>query len=184
MDGPYLAAVVVRYPSGWVVHPLADDPAPALDGIPLKIGGRAGVKPRSVLTIGGDRIRIEPDPDDLTDPAPAGRPPLLQLAVRGPDNLFESRSVEHDLLVGRLPVCEVCYPHETKLSRLAALFAADGGTWYAVVLSRGPIARNRHRVDDLTPLDGDDILQIGPFYFTCAPPPGRRGGRPAAERRG
>jgi hypothetical protein len=160
-SGPFLAALVVRYPGGWAVHGLSDDPGVVFNRTPLVVTRRATPWPGDVLVVGADRFRFAaagpPDP-----PPAAADPPACFAYVRYPDGLEECRAVDHDLLLGRRSVCHVRLP-DKRLSRLSALLAAHAGGWYIHVLARCPVTRNCRRVDTLSPVgDGDELL-VGPL---------------------
>lgn len=164
-DGPYLAALAVRYPTGWALHGLSDDEKVTLNNAPLRPDLHATPHPGDVLAVGDELFRFvvafgaaetAPDEDDA--------PGTCFAFVRGPDGLEECRAVDHDLLVGRLSYCHVQYP-DHRLSRLGALLAASGGEWFACPLSKGPIARNRKAVNGLVRLDDGDELQVGPLMI-------------------
>src|SRR4051812_6204238 len=53
-DGPTLAALVVRYPSGWAVHGLSDDATVTFNGAPLRVTDRAAPRPDDELAVGTD----------------------------------------------------------------------------------------------------------------------------------
>jgi hypothetical protein len=74
----------------------------------------------------------------------------------------ECRTVDHDLLFGRLSFCHVQLT-DTRLSRLSALLAAHDGTWYVHTLSKKPLGRNRRAVPNYAPLEDGDELLIGPL---------------------
>jgi hypothetical protein len=162
--GPYLAALVVRYPAGWVVHGLCDDPAVRFNREPLRVPRQAAVRPADLLDVGEERFRFVPagggpaGPQPPTDPAPS-----CYAYILNPDGMEECRVIDHDLLVGRLSVCHVRLP-DKRLSRLTALLAAHGGGWYVHNLSKKPIvARNRELVSGYAALADGDELMIGPL---------------------
>ena len=160
--GPRLAALVVRYPGGWAVHGLSDEPGVVFNRTPLGPTGRETPWPGDELAVGADRFRFlaaagPPDP-----PPAAADPPACSASVRYPDGLEECRAVDHDLLFGRQPVCHVRLP-DKRLSRLAALLAAHGGGWFLHPLGRRPVVRNNRLVEGPAPIgDGDELL-IGPL---------------------
>src|SRR5262249_25735190 len=158
--GPYLAALLVKYADGWVVHGLSDDPGVTFNRAPLGVGQQVGLKKGDLLVVGEDRFSIvSPHRTDAPRPEAPDAPPACFVFIRNPDGMEECRVVDHDLLFGRLAVCHVQIP-DTRLSRLAALLAAHAGEWYVHVLSKKPIARNRRLVEDLSLLEDGDELQI------------------------
>jgi hypothetical protein len=173
-DGPYLATLVVRYPSGWawVAHGLSNDPSVTLNDMPLGADHRFDLQGGDVLAVGDDRFRVVAATDSFADTESLSEPPGTCFAtVRGPDGLEECRAVDHDLLIGRLAACHVRFP-DKRLPRLGALLAMHHDRWYAVPLSRGPIARNRKAVTGLLPLEDGDELQVGPvmIHIEIRPP--------------
>ncbi|HEX4608302.1 MAG TPA: hypothetical protein VH092_08860 [Urbifossiella sp.] len=162
-DTPYLAAAVVRYPHGWVLHGLSDDPGVTLNRRPLRAAEQVAVAKGSLLAVGKDRFSfVTPHTGPPPDPAPDDPPPVCSAYIRNPDGMEECRAVDHDLLFGRLPYCHVQLG-DTRLSRLAALLASHAGEWYAHTLSEKPIGRNRKRVTDFTRVEDGDELLIGPL---------------------
>jgi hypothetical protein len=161
-DGPTLAALVVRYPTGWAVHGLSDDAGVTFNGSPLHVPGRATPRPDDELAVGIDRFRFLAAGGSADTDLPASDPPACAVYLRYPDGMEECRAVDHDLLIGRRSVCHVRLP-DRQLSRLSALLAAHGGTWYVHRLTRCPVVRNGEPVDDFTPVDHGDELLIGPL---------------------
>src|SRR5215210_3076475 len=153
-SGPLLAALVVRYPSGWAVHALSDNPPLVLNGKPLALGKRAPLGHDDVLEFGEVAYRVEADHRGSAQHRALGDegPTVCHVTVRGPDGLEECRVIDHDILIGRLPVCHVSYP-DKRLSRVNAVLAADAGTWYVHNLAKGPIGQNRQRVEYSSPLE-------------------------------
>jgi hypothetical protein len=183
--GPYLAALVVRYPGGWVVHGLSDDPAVTFNRGPLRVTERAVPQAGDLFVVRDERYRFMAP--RRSPPPPAGPPPSCFAYVRDPDGTEECRAVDHDLLFGRLGVCHVRFA-DTRLSRLGAMLAAHGDGWFVHVLSKKPIAQNRRLVEEFAPLEDGDELQIGPLFVRveiraattdAADPPAR----PAAPER-
>jgi hypothetical protein len=177
-DTPYLAAAAVRYPHGWALHGLSDDPGVTFDRRPLRAAEQVALAKGSLLAVGGERVRfITPHAGPPPAPAPADPPPACSAYIRSPDGMEEYRAVDHDLLFGRLPCCHVQLS-DARLSRLAGLLATHGGGWYAHTLSEKPIGRNRKRVTDFTRVEDGDELQIGPLVVrveirdaAAGPPP-------------
>lgn len=185
--GPLMAGFVVRYPSGWAVHALTDHPPFMHNGRQIPLGRSAQVGQDDVIQFGDVAFRVEADHKDsaqhraLTDEGPT----VCHVTVRGPDGMEECRVIDHDLLIGRLPVCHVSYP-DKRLSRMNALLASDAGTWYVHNLAKGPIGQNRQRVDFSSPLENGDELLIGPLTVWVGiraenpphtpPPAGKAGG--------
>lgn len=159
-DGPYMAALAVRYPTGWAVFGLSDEGV-IFNRRPLRAAQRVTPKKGDLLVVGDDRYtflapRSDPDPADDT-PAPD-----CFAYITNPDGMEECRAVDHDLLFGRLPFCHVQLA-DTRLSRLSSLMAAHGGHWYIHTLSKKPLGRNRKAVTHLARVaDGDELL-IGPL---------------------
>ena len=161
--GSYLAALIVRYPSGWIVHGLSDNPHARYNGEPLGVGLQITPRSGDLIEVGEDqfRFRAPRGPSPISNPdAPA--PPSCFVYVRGQDGQEECRSVDHDVLFGRLNICHVRF-HDTRLSRIGALLASHDGRWYVHTLSKGPIGRNRRAVTGFAPVEDGDELLIGPL---------------------
>ncbi|MBY0460195.1 MAG: FHA domain-containing protein, partial [Gemmataceae bacterium] len=170
--GPYLAALVVKYPSGWTMFALSDD-AVRFNRQPFRAGQRVRLKKGDALTIGDERFTFlapqgqNPEQNASQSSAdvalPDDPPPAdLFVYVTSPDGMEECRAVDHDLLFGRLSFCHVQLA-DTRLSRLSALLAADGKAWYLHCLSKKPLGRNRKPVQTAARVtDGDELL-IGPL---------------------
>jgi hypothetical protein len=163
-DSPYLAALAVCYPAGWVVHGLSDDPNVRFNREPLRVPRQVTPRPGDLLDVGEERFRFVPvgggpaGPQPPTDP-----PPACYAYIINPDGMEECRVIDHDLLIGRLSVCHVRLP-DKRLSRLTALLASYAGAWYVHNLSRSPIvARNRELVSGFAALEDGDELLIGPL---------------------
>jgi hypothetical protein len=161
--GPYLAALLVRYPAGWVVHGLSDDPDVTFNRQTLKVTQQVWPQAFDVLAVGDELFRFVPEGGWVPDEdVSQDSPPSCFVYVRDPDGVEECRAVDHDLLFGRLRVCHVWFP-DSRLSRLAALVAAHSGQWYVHALAKGPVGRNRKAVTGFAPIkDGDELL-IGPL---------------------
>lgn len=161
--GSYLAALIVRYASGWVVHGLSDNANAKYNGEPLRIGRQIHPRHGDLIEIGDEKfVFMSPRGQTATTSVETSPPPSLFLYVRSPDGQEECRSVDHDLLFGRLNVCHVRF-HDTRLSRLAALLAMHEGRWYIHALGKGPIGRNRRAVSGFAPVNDGDELLIGPL---------------------
>ena len=161
--GPYLAALAVRTPAGWSLFALSDDDAVTFNRRPFGVGQRAALKKGDLLVIGDERFTFLAPGD--APPAPDADPPPACFAfVHNPDGMEECRAVDHDLLIGRLPVCHVQLA-DARLSRLSALLATHGGTWYVHTLSKKVIGRNRKAVDYLAALEDGDELMVGPLVI-------------------
>src|SRR5262245_12831706 len=101
--GPYLAALAVRYPSGWAVHGLSDSPGVTFNRKPLQIGQQAAPKKSDLLAIGEERFSFVTPHSTLTnDPPPTETAPHCFAYIRNPDGQEECRAVDHDTLFGRL----------------------------------------------------------------------------------
>lgn len=161
--GPNLAALAVRYPTGWALFGLSDDPAVTFNREPLGPAQRATPKRGDLLVVGADRFTFlapggaaEPPPDDES------RPPDCFAYITNPDGMEECRAVDHDLLFGRLPFCHAQLA-DARLSRVSALLASHAGAWYVHALAKKPLGRNRKPVTTLARVaDGDELL-IGPL---------------------
>ena len=163
--GSYLAALIVRYPTGWTIHGLSDNPASTYNGEPLRVGRQITPRYGDTLAVGEEQFRFRSPRGPSSSTTTTTRtdpPPSCFLYVRGQDGHEECRAVDHDLLFGRLNICHVRF-HDTRLSRLAALLASHDGGWYIHTLSKGPIARNRRAVIGFAPVEDGDELQIGPL---------------------
>ncbi|QJX00411.1 tetratricopeptide repeat protein [Frigoriglobus tundricola] len=160
-DGPYLAALAVSYPSGWALFGLSDDDSVMHNRRPLRAAQRVSPRIGDLLAIGDERFTFVSPQDESEAPEDAPAPACFAY-IQNPDGMEECRAVDHDLLFGRLSHCHVQLA-DTRLSRLAALLAAHGGTWYLHTLSRKPLGRNRKAVHSYTEVkDGDELL-IGPL---------------------
>jgi hypothetical protein len=160
-DAPYLAALVVRYPTGWALFCLCDGGAVALNRKPLRPGQRVAPQKGDLLTIQNEKFTFVA-PSELP-PADSLAPPTTCFAyITDPEGKEECRALDHDLLFGRLELCHVQLA-DSRLSRLAALLAADSGNWYLHNLTKGVLARNRKAVRTLAQLADGDQLQIGPL---------------------
>jgi pSer/pThr/pTyr-binding forkhead associated (FHA) protein len=163
-NGPFLAALIVSYPTGWSVHGLTDEKV-LFNGSPLCVTRQLTPQPDDVLEVCGERFRFVAAPDASPDhfpPQEAETLPSCFAYIRFPDGMEECRVVDHNLLFGRLRACHVRYP-DTKLSRLNALLAAHGNIWYVHSLTKNVIARNRQRVSGYAILEDGDELFIGPL---------------------
>jgi hypothetical protein len=162
-EGSYLAALIVRYPSGWIVHGLSDNPLARYNGEPLGVGRQISPRYGDLIEVGEDQFRFRsprgPSSSVVKDDS---APPSCFVYVRGQDGQEECRAVDHDVLFGRLNVCHVRF-HDTRLSRIGALLASHDGRWHIHALSKGPIGRNRRAVTGFTPVADGDELQIGPL---------------------
>ena len=160
--GPYLAALAVRYPAGWALYGLSDDPGVTFNRLPLHAAQRVTPKRGDLLTVGEERFTFltpRSDPEAPVTDAPA---PACFAYIQNPDGMEECRAVDHDLLFGRLALCHVQLA-DTRLSRLSALLAAHAGSWYVHALSNKPIGRNRKAVNTFARIDDGDELLIGPL---------------------
>jgi len=161
--GTYLAALIVRYSSGWTIHGLADNPAVKFNGQVFRAGMQIAPRYGDRIDIGEEEFRFRsprgPAPSALHDGAHS---PNCYLYVRDQDGQEECRTVDHDVLFGRLSLCHVRFP-DTRLSRVAALLAAHEGRWFIHALSKGPIGRNRRAVTGFAPVEDGDELLIGPL---------------------
>ena len=160
--GPYLAALVVRYPSGWACFGLSDDPAVTFNRQPLLPAQRVAPKRGDLLIIGDERWTFI-SPRSGAEPEPTiDAPPSCFVYIRNPDGMEEVRAVDHDLLFGRLPFCHVQLA-DTRLSRLSAMLAAHDGVWYLHNLSKKALGRNRKAVHAIARVEDGDELLIGPL---------------------
>jgi hypothetical protein len=165
-NSPFLAALAVRYPTGWVVHGLSDDPTVRFNREPLRTPRQVAVRPGDLLDVGEDRYRFVAAGGGLAGPqSPAEPAPPCYAYIRNPDGMEECRVIDHDLLIGRLSVCHVRIP-DKRLSRQTALLATHGGAWYVHNLARNPIvARNRELVTGYAELADGDELMVGPLVI-------------------
>lgn len=161
-DGPHLAALVVRYPAGWVVHGLSDDPGVLLNRTPLGVNARATPWPGDELVVGQERLRFVSAAGKPEPPRVAADPPPCFAYVRYPDGMEECRAVDHDLLFGRRSICHV-HLNDKRLSRLSALLASHAGKWYLHALAQCPVSCNGDTVEGFTPIDDGDELRVGPL---------------------
>jgi hypothetical protein len=163
-DEPYMAALAVRYPRGWALFGLSDDPEVTFNRRPLRAASRVALKRGDLLVVRGDRFTFLAPGDKPAEPDPLAAipaPPCFA-NIKNPDGMEECRAVDHDLLFGRLPICHVQLA-DTRLSRLSALLAADDGSWYVHALSKKPIGRNRKAVHHTARVENGDELLIGPL---------------------
>ena len=182
--GPYLAALAVRYPAGWALFGLSDDPTVTFNREPLGPAQRAVPKRGDLLVIGDDRFTFLAPGGAAELPDEDIRPPDCFAYITNPDGMEECRAVDHDLLFGRLPFCHVQLA-DARLSRLSALLASHGGAWYVHALSKKPLGRNRKPVAALARVaDGDELL-IGPLVvrIEIRPSTAERAALPRAPRR-
>src|SRR4249920_721959 len=71
-DSPYLAALLVRYPDGWKLHGLSDDPSVKYNRRPLRIAEPMIPRKSDVLTVGEDRYGfVTPRTEASADPSPS-----------------------------------------------------------------------------------------------------------------
>jgi hypothetical protein len=160
-EEPYLAALAVRYPTGWALFGLTDDPEVTFNRQPLRAMQRVAPKKGDLLMVHGERYTFVA-PSAPPEPIEQIAPPPCFAYITNPDGLEECRTVDHDLLFGRLAVCHVQLA-DSKLSRLAALLASDDGIWYVHNLSKKPLGRNRKAVPHTARVDNGDELLIGPL---------------------
>ncbi len=162
-SGPFLAALIVSYPTGWALHGLSDAKV-LFNGNPLFVTQQVNPQEGDVLEVAEERFRFVGIPDSPLDPpaVEADALPACFAYIRFPDGMEECRVVDHNLLFGRLRVCHVRYP-DTKLSRLNALIASHGNIWYVHSLTKNVIARNRQMVSGYAILEDGDELFIGPL---------------------
>ena len=73
-DGPFLAALAVRYPAGWVVHGLCDDPAVRFNREPLRVPRQVAPRPGDLLDVGEDRFRFVAASGGPAGPQPPTEP--------------------------------------------------------------------------------------------------------------
>ena len=177
--GPYLAALAVRYPTGWALYGLSDDPGVTFNRLPLDPAQRVLPKRGDLLTVGEERFTFLAPQSGPDAPAADPPPPACFAYITNPDGMEECRSVDHDLLFGRLALCHVQLA-DTRLSRLGALLATHAGAWYVHTLSNKPIGRNRKAVNTFERVEDGDELLIGPLVVrlelravagTSTPPP-------------
>jgi hypothetical protein len=162
-DGPYLAALAVRYPTAWALFGLSDDSTVTFNRQPLRTGQRVIPKRGDLLTIGAERFTfLSPRSQPVPAPSADVTAPACFVYIQNPDGMEECRTVDHDLLFGRLSNCHVQLT-DTRLSRLSALIAAHDGVWYVHTLSKKPLGRNRRGVPNFSPIEDGDELLIGPL---------------------
>jgi hypothetical protein len=163
--GPFLAALIVNYDTGWTIHGLTDEEV-YFKGQPLRVTQQVTPHGGDVLQIGTERFRFVVDADSALDSTPldtgTDHPPGCFVYIRFPDGMEECRVVDHNLLFGRLRVCHV-RSTDTKLSRLNALLAPHAGVWYVHALNKGVVGRNRRAVSGFARLEDGDELLIGPL---------------------
>lgn len=174
-DGPLLAALVTRYPAGWGLRGLSDDPDVRYNREPLALGRLVTPNKGDLLVVHGERFTVLSPHAVASDVPNSPAPPACRAYVRGPDGREECRVVDHDLLIGRLPVCHVQYA-DARLSRLGALLASHADAWYIHALAGKPVGRNRRAVESFCRVEDGDELQVGPLWVRLeigdlAPPP-------------
>src|SRR5215831_9753043 len=96
-SGPLLAALVVRYPTGWAIHSLTDHPPLVLNGKPLPFGRRSPLGHDDTLECGEVAYRVEADHRGSAPHRALGddTPTVCHVTVRGPDGLEECRVIDH-----------------------------------------------------------------------------------------
>ena len=169
-DSAYLAALVVEYPSGWVVHSLTEDPPLTLNGKVVPVGTRVVPAHEDMLAVDGVRLQFDFDEEERQRAQPAktkARVYTCHITIRAADGMEEFRAVDHDLIFGRMAVCHVHYSYST-LSRMNALLACDRGDWWVFNLAKGPIARGkpsqpRDRIDRRAVLESGEEITVGPL---------------------
>jgi hypothetical protein len=180
----YLAALAVRYPTGWALFGLSAAPEVTFNRRPFRAVERVTPRRGDLLAVGDERFTfVVPGSESPPEPPEPIPPPPCFAYITNPDGLDECRAVDHDLLFGRMDVCHVQLANP-KLSRLGALLAADGGLWYAHTLSKKPIGRNRKAVHDTAVVaDGDELL-IGPLVVRLEIRPEGGPPEPRADSKG
>jgi hypothetical protein len=153
--------MAVRYPTGWAVFGLSDDPAVTYNRRPLTPGQRIEPKRGDLLIVGTERYTFVCPQSAPDDPAGADAPHCF-VYIRNPDGMEECRAVDHDLLFGRLSGCHVQLS-DPRLSRLSALLASHDGAWYIHNLSKKQLGRNRKPVTTFDRVEDGDELLIGPL---------------------
>jgi hypothetical protein len=159
--GPYLAALVVRYSTGWAVYGLSDDGMVTYNRALFGPGQRIDPKKGDLLIVGSERFSFMTPQSGPTDLVEADPPPCY-VYVRNPDGMEECRAVDHNLLFGRLSFCHVQLA-DSRLSRLGAMLAPHDGVWYIHNLAKKPIGRNRKAVTTCARVENGDELLIGPL---------------------
>ncbi len=163
VDGPYLAALAVRYPSGWALYGLGDDSEVTFNRRPFRAGQRVSPKKGDLLTVLNERfLFLAPNSDAPPNDTSAVAVPACFAYITDPEGKEECRSLDHDILFGRLELCHVQLA-DSRLSRLCALLASDDGNWYIHNLSKKVIGRNRKGVQTCARIADGDELQIGPL---------------------
>lgn len=164
-DSPYLVALLVRYPNdAWAIFGLSDDQTVTFNRRPLQLGQRVLLNKGALLTVGEERFGFrspQSGPEDAPHEEPDSRPVCFAY-VTYPDGKEECRTVDHDLLFGRLEFCHIQFA-DPRLSRLNALLAFAGGEWYIHNLTKKVIGRNRKPVESFARITDGDILHIGPL---------------------
>ncbi|MCS6865142.1 MAG: FHA domain-containing protein [Gemmataceae bacterium] len=162
--GPYLAALAVRLPGGWMIFGLGDDESVTYNRQPFLAGQRMIPKRGDLLMVGEEKFTLlrPGNPAESLPPAHALPPEGSFAYIQYPDGKDECRALDHDLLFGRLSYCHVQLA-DTRLSRLNALLAWCQGEWYVHNLTKKVIGKNRKPVAHFSPVyDGDELL-IGPL---------------------
>jgi hypothetical protein len=186
----YLAALAVRYPSGWALFGLSDDPEVTFNRQPLRAVQRVAPKKGDLLIVRGERYAfIAPGNEAGPEPPEPVTPPPCFATIKDAEGMEECRAVDHDLLFGRMDICHVQLA-DAKLSRLGALLASDDGTWYIHALSKKAIGLNRKAVPHTARVENGDELLIGPLVVRLeirtggrAPEPDSRSEAPVNNRR-
>jgi hypothetical protein len=162
--GPYLAALAVRYPSGWALFGLSNELGVTFNRQPLGPAQRVTPRKGDLLTVGDERFTfVSPQARPEDEETPAAEPPTpCLLYVLYPDGKEECRAADHDLLFGRLEYCHVQFA-DTRLSRLNAMLTCDGGAWYIHNLTKKVIGRNKKPVRSSALVAEGDELLIGPL---------------------
>jgi hypothetical protein len=162
-EEPFLAALAVRYPSGWTLYGLTDDPEVTFNRQPLGAVQRVRPTKGNMLVVKGERFTFVAPGDAAPEPPEPVAPLPCFAYIKNPDGLEECRTVDHDLLFGRMAICHVQLA-DSRLSRLSALLACDDdGVWYIHNLSKKPLGRNRRAVHQSARVENGDELLIGPL---------------------
>ena len=72
--GSYLAALIVRYPTGWIIHGLSENPLAKYNGEPLTVGRPISPRSGDLIEVGDDQFRFRSPRGPSSSLAPIATP--------------------------------------------------------------------------------------------------------------